>query len=165
LKILYLVRHGKAVSRELDIPDFDRYLIEEGKHGAREVAKRLRKQGVLVSLIISSPAARAIATARIFARELGYKSHNIRTRKTIYDQKTDSIFSVLHEIPNDIESVMIVGHEPSLSELAHTYIKGFTKNLPTSGVVGARFKADSWKKLTHKKGKCILFDSPKKIDT
>ena len=72
MKTLYIVRHAKAIVRGTGIPDFDRSLAERGIKDARKMSKRQAKAGAEPQLLISSPAKRAIETARIFAKRLDY---------------------------------------------------------------------------------------------
>ena len=72
MKIIYLVRHGKAESRDIDKSDFERILVKEGENISQRAAERLKKRKIIPALIITSPAPRALQTARIFAQEFGY---------------------------------------------------------------------------------------------
>lgn len=160
MKTVYLVRHGKAASRDIEMPDFERTLIERGINDSHEVAERLRMQGVNPSLIISSPAARAIQTARIFAEHFMYPKKMIRTRKALYDQAENTLLEIIQSIDDSHDIVMLVGHDPSFSFFAGYIAKNFTKNLPTCGVIGIDCKIKSWKDIDSVPGKKRIFDYP-----
>ena len=160
MKTVYLVRHGKAAGRDTEMPDFERTLIERGRNDSMEVAERLQKQGVNPSLIISSPAARAIQTARIFAENLKYPKKKILTRKALYDQTDDAILDILHSIDDEHDTVMLVGHDPSFSYFAGILAKNFDENLPTCGVVGIECKIKTWTDIAPGQGKKKIVDYP-----
>lgn len=160
MKTVYLVRHGKATSRDIEMPDFERTLIERGINDSHEVAERLCKQGVNPSLIISSPAARAIQTARIFAEHFKYPKKMIRTRKALYDQAENTLMEIIQSIDDAHDMVMLVGHDPSFSYFAGYLAKNFNKNLPTCGVIGIECKIQSWKDIDSYLGKKKIFDYP-----
>lgn len=160
MKTVYLVRHGKATSRDIEMPDFERTLIERGINDSHEVAERLRKQGVKPSLIISSPAARAIQTARIFAEHFKYPKKMIRTRKALYDQTENTLMDIIQSIDDEHKTVMLVGHDPSFSYFAGYLAKNFNKNLPTCGVIGIDCKIQSWSEIDAVLGKKNIFDYP-----
>ena len=163
MKTIYLVRHGKAMSMDTDIPDFDRTLIERGENDAVVVAERLKKVEINPSLIITSPAVRALATARLFAKQLGYRSKSIRTRKALYYQEDEAILNVIHAIDDMYDSVMLVGHNPSFTYFAQASVKKFKEDIPTCGVIGINFKTDNWEGISPGKGKLKLYVYPAKV--
>ena len=69
MKTLILVRHAKSSWEEAGIDDFDRPLNERGKHDAPVMAKRLKNKNIDVDIFISSPAKRALRTAKYFTEE------------------------------------------------------------------------------------------------
>ena len=77
MKTLYLVRHAKSSWDDPTLADKARPLDARGKRDAPKVGKRLAKAGVKPDLILSSSAKRALTTARIIAKELGYKRKSI----------------------------------------------------------------------------------------
>lgn len=161
MKTIYLVRHGKAASPGKGINDFRRPLLERAENDVRQVAKRLKERGVKPSLILTSPAIRAYASARLFARELGYRTRRIRTRKALYDLEDGEKFMDLIQIIGDnYDSIVLVGHNPSLTDFAWFLVQDFQEVIPTSGVVGIEFKSDSWKEIIPGQGELIFFEFP-----
>lgn len=79
MKTLFLIRHAKSSWDDPNKDDFDRPLNERGKRNAPFMGKLLKKENILPDLIISSPAKRAIATAKIIADETGYPKNKIHT--------------------------------------------------------------------------------------
>lgn len=160
MKRICLVRHGKAESPIPEKPDFDRILSDTGEHDMKKIAIIMKKLGIKPSVIISSPAPRAYQTARIAAKELGYPLKKIRTRTALYDQFDSAFSDILETLDDADDTVMIVGHNPSISEYAWFLAKKFKKELPTSGFAVVDCKVKSWADIKEGGGKCICYDCP-----
>ncbi|MHB9030475.1 MAG: SixA phosphatase family protein [Candidatus Latescibacterota bacterium] len=161
MKTIHLVRHAKAVKGS-ETNDFDRPLEEKGKWEARDVAEKI-KSLVKPDALVSSPAVRAIQTAEIFASVLGYPADKIMKRKSLYGQDKNAFRAVIRELGEGIESVMIFGHNPSITEFARTIISGFGDDMPTAGVAALEVDANSWKEAAEGKGRAIFTEAPGKI--
>jgi len=141
LKILHIVRHGKALQDFFSIRDDDRPLIEKGIVNSEAAAKKLYAQYPTPDLIISSHAARALHTAHIFARVMDYPHYKVQVNEKLYSDGEKEVYAIIKKLPDNIESVMIVGHNPDLSYVAHSLLgKHFLESLPTSGVATVHFE-------------------------
>ncbi len=146
-KILHIVRHGKALQDYQSIDDIDRPLIEKGILYSITAANQLRKKYSVPDLIISSPAARALHTAHIFARILGYPSEKVSVNDALYLHGEDAALDILYALPDQITDVMIVAHNPDMTYLSDMFIRPRINILPTSSVVSVRFDTDRWSAL------------------
>jgi len=162
-KQLYIVRHAKSSWDYEDISDIDRPLSIRGITDAGVMAGRLKSNGDIPSLMISSPACRAIHTATIFARVLKFPLEKIIIAEKIYPGNINDILKILEKIEECHSSVMIFGHNPALTELANYFLKYPIDNVPTAGVVTLNFSVDRWKDLRESKAKSELVDFPKKV--
>src|SRR6185437_7743677 len=77
MKTLFLVRHAKSSRDPPGLPDEDRPLAGRGERDAPKMGRRLAKRDAEPDLILSSPASRALATAKLFAAKLHYKPKRI----------------------------------------------------------------------------------------
>ena len=162
MKSIYIVRHGKAQKFDGGTPDFKRFLTNRGKKDAVKIALRLKEREIIPALIISSPAERALATAQIFAQQLEYHPESICANKCIYEQSYDVLLNIINSVDDNNDSVMIVGHNPSLNDLAVYLMQDFSSYLPTSGLVGISFNVEKWNDVISGQGELILFEYPKK---
>ncbi|MDR1864863.1 MAG: histidine phosphatase family protein [Bacteroidales bacterium] len=153
-KILLIVRHGKALQDYRQIADIDRPLTERGILNNFSVARRLQMQESAPCLIVSSPAARALHTAHIFARVLGYPACRVQVDEDLYMHGYDAALSVLSALPQDVRSVMLVAHNPDMSCLANTFIPQASLSLPTSCVVSVRLDIPQWELLDQADRNC-----------
>lgn len=148
MKTLVLVRHAKAVDRHKHLSDMERALTLEGEKDAKRTAKRLKAAGVTPQLLISSPANRALETAHIVAGEFGYPVEKIVLKQSAYDAPdAETLLAALRDIENHHDSVVLFGHNPSLSELAGNLMAGCAESLPKSGFVVISIAKDGWRDL------------------
>lgn len=114
---LYVMRHGIAAARgDPNFPDdAQRPLTAEGKKKLRAIAKGLFRLGLDVDAIITSPLARASETAEIVAEVFG---PDIRVETSDFLRPGGSLQALLTSLSkrNNHRSVLVVGHEPDLSE-------------------------------------------------
>lgn len=165
MKNLYIVRHSKAVEFAPDYTDFNRCLADSGVKKATLIADQLIKEVDQVDLIISSPACRAFETAQIFAEKLNYPLDTIQLYQPLYHfGGIDRAIDIISEIPDDIESLMLVGHNPTFNALAWHLCPEFRSGMPTSAVVALAFKMKSWSLITRKKGALLAYLTRKALD-
>jgi phosphohistidine phosphatase len=123
---LYILRHAIAVQRGTAGYDQDseRPLTPKGAKKIRSIAKGMRALGIDFDLILSSPFLRAKETADIVANT--FKSQKkLRFSGTLaVGGKPAELIDELNDKHNSLESVMLVGHEPYLSELISVLISG-----------------------------------------
>ena len=164
MKKIYLVRHAKAVKRGSEpIDDFERFLIDSGRNDAEMISSWLAEQGIGENFqIVSSPAERAYDTARIFAKALGYRVKLIRTRKSLYDQGEDSVLDIIRELDDEFDEVMVIGHDPALSEFAVDLANDFNTSMSTCSLVGIELETSKWAEVKYGEGKLLFHQKPLK---
>ena len=161
MKELFIIRHAKSSWSNSQLRDFDRPLNERGKAAAPDMGERLMKAGITPDVIISSPANRAITTARLIARKFENKIKIIEESE-LYHASTFLLLKIINRLPDKFEKVFLVGHNPGLTDFAEYLSNEQFGNLPTTAVVGIRFEIDSWKIASGSTGTCFLYDYPKK---
>ncbi|MBN1821324.1 MAG: histidine phosphatase family protein [Prolixibacteraceae bacterium] len=153
MKRVVIVRHAKSVPYGYD-DDFHRDLKEpRGYNDAKKVSEELRNYDVLPDLIISSPAKRALKTARIFAETFEFPEKKIQLLEDLYDGiSTHELVELLNGLENNLNSVFIFGHNPTIYYLIKGLAPRFNEDIPTSSSVSIEFKCDNWKELTSGSG-------------
>lgn len=162
MKTLTLLRHAKSSWDSPSLADSERPLNARGEEDAPVMATRLIDAGIRPSLIISSPALRAWTTARVIARELKYPLEFLQREKQLYLASHDNILEIVSHQDEGFNHMMVVGHNPGLTELANYLIPGLTGNLPTCGVVSVQIESETWELRQDASRKLILYDYPKK---
>lgn len=162
MKKLYLIRHAKSCWDNPHLSDFDRPLNNRGKHDAPLMGKILKRMKIKPDVIYSSGANRAISTALIIAKELDYDEDRIIVENNIYESSIMDLIEIIHEIPDEIKTAFIVGHNPGINLLSDYISDKEIDNIPTCGIVGIEFDIKDWREVQQKTGKQILFEYPKK---
>lgn len=152
MKRVVIVRHGKAVPYGYD-DDFNRDLQPRGKSDAGLVSSELKSRNVTPDLMISSPAKRALKTARIFADNLDFSRADIREVPDIYDGLTTREFvELINELPEEAETVFFFGHNPGFYYFVSNLLKDFRNDMPTTSTVGIDFNVNNWEEVEARTG-------------
>jgi phosphohistidine phosphatase len=146
MKTLLLVRHAKSSRDDPATPDKDRPLNNRGKRDAPKMGERLAERDVKPDLILSSPATRALKTAEIIAKKLDYELKDIVVDERLYAVGADELLDVVRELGDKLKRVMVVGHNPELTALAHRFSSEIT-HMPTCAVAQFTFDAKSWSNI------------------
>jgi phosphohistidine phosphatase len=117
---IYLVRHGDAVPEEDAGSDRDRWLSPRGREAARMLGRLLREQNIDPDTIVCSPLPRAVQTAELLAASLDYIGA-ISSWRCLEPSAMPRIAA--NQVAAAGLSVVVVGHEPSISALG-AYIIG-----------------------------------------
>ncbi len=162
MKILTIVRHAKSSWSDTSLSDAKRPLNRRGKRDAPMMGERILEHGIRPSLIVSSPATRAWSTAKIIAEAINYPREFLHKEKSLYLASLDRILDVVMAQDNGFNNLMIVGHNPGLTDFVNFLIPGLTNNLPTAGVVSVEIDRDDWSLYERPAAKLLVHDWPKK---
>lgn len=160
MKTLILVRHGKS-SWEFNVSDLERPLKSRGFTDAHLVASEFLKSHDLPERIFSSPAKRALTTCKVFTKVFGLSEDMISISDRLYDFGGENVINFLKNLSNNINSVMIFGHNHAFTSISNIFGSKFMDNLPTSGLVKINLVIDDWWDL--KQGKTEVVIIPKEL--
>ena len=162
MKTLTIFRHAKSSWDNPDLSDHDRPLNKRGKRDAPVRGERLKAAGIRPSLIVSSPARRAWSTAKIVARAIAYPTEFLQREPGLYHAGVNRIFDVIAAQDDGFNSIMIVGHNPGLTDFANFLVPNLTGNIPTAGFVSVLVDSADWDLRIRQSAKLIVYDYPKK---
>lgn len=162
MKSLYLVRHGRAAGETPGGNDMDRDLTRSGREAVKATAAFLAEQQIIPDVIICSPARRARRSATILAKGLGVKKKAIREVEAVYSgsDADNPLWSVLRGLGDDAETVVLVGHNPYLSDLANRLYRSFEGEIPPAGVIGFDIRNRNWEKVGPGRGTMRFLEFP-----
>ena len=163
MKQLIIVRHAKSDWGNPDLRDFDRPLNKRGKINAPEMAHRLVKKQIKPQLMVSSPALRAITTAKFFADTWQMPLAEILEEPKIYEANVDTLLKVINNFDNTYDQIAMFGHNPGLTDLVN-YLDGHIYEMPTCSVAILEFPFEDWAMISEGTAKVVLFDYPKSGD-
>lgn len=160
---LTLVRHAKTQPAWSGQEDWDRALEARGQHDAPEMGRRLKERHPKPEKMLSSPAVRAITTATIIARELAVSAGKVIQDERLYLATPKTMLTVIHELGGHAKHLMIVGHNPGITEFADAISSERSiDNMPTCAVYTVEFDIAHWSELAWASGVNAQFDYPKK---
>ena len=125
------------------------------------MGRRIHEHGIRPSLIITSPAKRAWTTAKIIAQEINYPLEFLQREDGLYLASVNAILDTIVAQDNGFNNLMIVGHNPGLTDFANFLVPGLTNNLPTAGVVSVEIDRDDWSLYTQPQARLLVHDWPK----
>lgn len=162
MKTLTILRHGKSTRNDVGLSDYERPLSPRGETDAPLMAERITDAGIRPSLIMSSPAARAWATAKLVAKSISYPVEFLHREDRLYLASVDKLLDVMAEQDAAFNSIVLVGHNPGLTELANHVLPGVTDSIPTCGIVSLNIETDTWDLRQNNPVELGLVDSPKR---
>jgi phosphohistidine phosphatase len=164
MKKLIFIRHGKAEEISSEITDFDRSLTLRGKHICRLMARKMKEVESSPGLLISSPAFRAIETARIFASEYGIKPEKtIMHSKLYHNMNVEYLTELLSHMNDENDSVALFGHNPSFTTIADSLCSEGCDFLPKCGIIAIKFNISKWSELKSGTGKTEYYLKPDQV--
>jgi phosphohistidine phosphatase len=163
MKTLLILRHAKSSWRHAHISDHERPLNERGQRDAPRVGQRLRQEGPAPELIVSSSARRALATAEAVAAAVAY-DHEIAVTRSLYHAGVAECIEILQSLPDKVNVVMIVGHNPGLEELLFA-LTGAHESMPTAALAHIQLPIDTWLQLSEETdGRLLALWLPRDYD-
>ena len=163
MKRVVIVRHAKSVHYGYD-NDFNRDLTDRGETDAEKISLKLHAMNLLPDLVVSSPATRALHTATIFCHNLNYNPDKIQQQQDLYDGlTTQELVDFLQKLPEEMKTVYIFGHNPSVYYMVYNLVKYFNSDMPTCSTVALDFEVEKWKDATARGAKIAFQLVPKML--
>ena len=145
MKTLLVLRHAKSSWSDPARDDHERPLNKRGRRDAPRMGELVREYGLIPDVLISSDAVRARLTAEAVAEAARFTGE-ILLDPHLYIACPTDILSLLRTVPENAETVMIVGHNPGLEELVEQ-LTGERQDLPTAALAQIALPIDQWRDL------------------
>ncbi|MCD4671880.1 MAG: histidine phosphatase family protein [Anaerolineaceae bacterium] len=146
MKTLILMRHASAEARENDQHDVKRPLNTKGRKAARKTGRIMKNYAILPQRVLSSFARRANQTAKRVVKQLA-SAPEIVLDESLYLAEPQAFIEALHQMPDELQCVMIVGHNPGLKEFLQM-LTGTVLRFPKVTAAYIHLPLDSWKQIT-----------------
>lgn len=146
MKTLLVMRHAKSSWKDQEIPDHDRPLKKRGRKDIVNMAKLLKKKGLVPDYIISSTAVRAKDTASLMIEKLNYKGKS-EFIEEFYMAEPETYIEYIAKVSEKVNTLLIIGHNPGLEGLIMTLGDKIT-SLPTGSIAKLYLFIDKWSELT-----------------
>jgi phosphohistidine phosphatase len=163
MKTVYLIRHAKSSWDYPGLADRERPLNSRGLRDAPFMAKLLCKKGVQPGAIFTSPAVRAMTTATFFKNELDVDAEDFFLRDELYESGAGEVVRFIAMLPEDLDTVLIFGHNPTFTNVANKFTANYIGNIPTCGIVCIAADVQRWPDFVPPKAAVSEFFSPKQF--
>ena len=158
-KRLYIIRHAKSSWAEAGMKDIDRPLNGRGKENAPDMGKHLKANFDVPNFVVSSPAKRAMQTARRICDQIDYPKNEIQQVKEIYEAAPDTLLEIINSLPNDKDIVYLFGHNPGMSMIT-SYLTDDYLTFKTCCIAVVDFEVNDWNAVSKGNGSIAAFLSP-----
>lgn len=168
MKTLYLLRHAKSSWADSGIGDMDRPLTPRGQRDAEKIAKHLRQQAIAPAIVLCSSARRARETLALVAPAFGSATKQV-VEEGLYAATAAELLSRLQRLPERTASVMIIGHNPALQDLAvrlvghGAWLERLREGFPTTALAVLRSPIANWRELGVEDAELVDFVVPREL--
>jgi len=170
MRRLLLLRHTKSSWRDEALPDVERPLAPRGRRAAPAIGIYLRDHDLIPDLVLVSTAQRARETWQL-VNLMFANAPTVRYDEKLYLADADEILKRVAKAPATAATVMVVGHNPGLQELAVALYDGgeaidynrLKAKFPTGGLAIYEFDIDRWSELREKSGRLAGFTAPRDL--
>jgi phosphohistidine phosphatase len=159
MKTLIIMRHAES-SFSFSGNDFDRPLTKNGELEALIMSKKLSDKALLIDSIISSNAHRTSQTAIILSKSIQFDESKINWQSALYHAPTSQIIKCIEHCENSINTVLLICHNPGITDFVNQFIHFITPNMPPAGMVAITLNIDNWSEFSIAKPSLLFFDYP-----
>jgi phosphohistidine phosphatase len=169
MKRLYLLRHATSSWNDSSLPDHDRPLAGRGRRAARAIARHVRERGIEPELVLCSTARRARETLERIEPALGAPA--VQLERDLYAASAPALLERLRTVPDTVHSVMLVGHNPGLQDLALDLARPaptareLATKYPTAALATLALPASSWQELDRDTAELVELVRPRDLDS
>lgn len=165
---LWLLRHAKSSWEDTGLPDVDRPLAPRGQQAADRLRDYLTAEGIEPQLVLCSSAVRARETLARVLPGLGSELQ-VQIESELYTFDSDVLLRRLSRVPGGVESVLLVGHNPAIEELAVQIavrgdrLRDLSEKYPTAGLAEIAIPAGTWDTIGDRPGALKRFVVPRDL--
>ena len=171
MKTLYLLRHAKSSWADSSLADHDRPLNGRGRRAAQSMGTHLREEGHRPELVHCSTAARTRETLAAVVKELDF-APAIDWDGDLYLAAPHQMLDLVRSVPETVESVLMVGHNPGTGILADVLCADgdaasldlMRTKFPTAALAIIDLEVDRWEEVRNDCGRLRSFTRPRDLE-
>jgi phosphohistidine phosphatase len=167
VRTLYLLRHAKSSWDDPGLADHDRPLAPRGERAATTMAEHLRDEGIAPALVLCSSSRRTRETLERIASAVGDEA-DVEFERELYAASAQQLLDRLRDVDDDVESVMVIGHNPGIEQLALSLagegerLADMRRKYPTAALATIEFDGP-WSELEPGGARLADFVKPKEL--
>lgn len=163
MKTVLLLRHGKSDWASDTGDDRDRPLAKRGQRAARVIGEMLTRNGMAPDAAVTSPAVRARMTLELAMKAGGWDCP-VQVAEALYGEGPGAVLEEIGRQSDETERLLLVGHEPTWSEMVGLLVGGGRHRFPTGAVVAIDLEVDSWAQVRPGSGLLQFLVVPRLLD-
>lgn len=156
MKKLYLLRHAKSSWEDSYLEDFHRPLNNRGKNQIKVMKDFISKNKIEPELILCSTASRTILTYNGI-----FSGNETIFMDNLYHATSQEIMDIIKNVDKDINSLLIIGHNPGLNEFASELV-GYQSNIQTCSLLEIEISIKHWYEINTNNSKFVSYTNPPK---
>lgn len=167
MKTLYLLRHAKSSWKDDALEDPQRPLKRKGHFQADLLSDHLSSLLPPPQRVLCSPAVRTRETLKYFLEVWPLKKSEVKFEASLYLAERDDLFAAVQALPDKHEIVLLVGHNPGLTDFARNLLNpenGELDSLRTCSFLQIDFEVKSWREVTAQSGRLKLHLHPTDVE-
>lgn len=167
MSTLYLLRHAKSDWSDVTLPDEERPLSTRGRRDASQLAALLQRTHIQPELILCSTARRTRETLELL--RTGLQHSDVRFDSDLYGASATALLDRLHKVSEKVSSVMLIGHNPGLQELAiwltrpNKRRRSLEAKFPTAALATITLPTNSWTQLHQAQSHLTDYTTPRQL--
>jgi phosphohistidine phosphatase len=168
VRTVILLRHGKSSWSDPTLADLDRPLAPRGERASRTIAKYMRRKKIRPALVLCSPSLRTRQTLEAIESSLG-KGSAVKLVPQLYAASERELLERLRAVPDSVGSVMLIGHNPGLHDLARALasrgadLPKLEQKFPTAALATLAVDSNSWAVLRPGDAELINYVIPRQL--
>lgn len=163
MKTVHLIRHAKSSWKDFSLSDVERPLNKRGIRACRIMAEPILGAGCHFDKVYCSIATRAQMTIEGISRALMNREIEWELDDSLYTFSSHNLFHLCRELDDSLNDVVLVGHNPAMTEFCNIMGNLTIAKLPTCGYAQLRFPQKTWESLTPGSAETVAFLTPKNI--
>ena len=161
MKKLILIRHAKSSWKDMSLTDFNRPLNGRGKSDGPLMASYLSNRFDNFDFLHSSSSLRTFETSKYFINQIQFEK--VEYDDSLYHCSATSILNMIRSYSDNYQSVMIIAHNPGLTNLINSITNISLDNLPTTGLAEIEFNINSWSDISNENSNLVDLKFPKQL--
>jgi phosphohistidine phosphatase len=159
MKRVILMRHAKSSWSDNNLNDHTRPLNKRGRRDAPIMALKIKEEGIVPQIIFSSDSSRTKETSKYLLTKL--TNTKIEYNRQLYHASESTILGVIQEIDDQYDTVMVLAHNPGITDAFYFLANTRIDNVPTSGIGCIEFAVSSFSDIKKLSGQLVYFIYPK----
>jgi phosphohistidine phosphatase len=168
-KQLFVLRHAKSSWEDPGLDDHDRPLAPRGRRAVKLLGEHIRESGITPDLVLCSSSRRTLETLEGVG-----PGGQVLIEPALYSASATEIIERLRRVPEEVESVMVIGHNPTLQTLVlrlvgrdvagsdGSYLADVQRKFPTGALATLSFDG-AWSELTPGDAELAAYMRPKSL--